>query len=206
MSTATAMRFTAIPMGLICTAALLLLMATLIQTNYTYIEPAKPVNIGNVVMPELKVEVVYDPAPTRPEEPPAPPASPAIENPVQVDAQGPNIAVFHDLSPMNDSLSINFAQPGDYLPIVKVAPQYPRTALSRGIEGEVVVSFTVTATGATRDVVVLSAQTLDGSPTSVFNRAAIRAAEGFKYKPRIENGVAQEVHGVQNRFLFELAR
>ena len=33
---------------------------------------------------------------------------------------------------------------GEYLPIVKVAPVYPRRALQRGIEGFVIVEFTVT--------------------------------------------------------------
>jgi len=87
---------------------------------------------------------------------------------------------------------------------VQVAPQYPRAALSRGVEGYVTVSFTVTETGRTRNVTVLEATTKDGSATSMFDRAAIAAAEQFRYQPRVRDGAAVEVHDVRNRFVFEL--
>lgn len=88
---------------------------------------------------------------------------------------------------------------GDYLPIVKVAPVYPRRAQARGIEGFVIVEFTVTKTGAVRDAVVLSAE-----PENIFNRAALDAALKFKYKPRVVDGVAMEVAGVQNKISFAI--
>ncbi len=46
--------------------------------------------------------------------------------------------------------------------------------------------------------------TTDGKVTSVFDRAAIAAAEKFKYQPQVRDGVPVAVHGVQNRFVFEL--
>ncbi|MCP8900857.1 energy transducer TonB [Gilvimarinus xylanilyticus] len=206
MTTATAMRYTAIPLGFFSTAGLLLLMATLIQTDYHYIEPAAPTTIAKIVMPEL---VIADPVPKaidRPEDPPVPPPVPQVDDKVKIETEGPNTKVFATPTAAADDFTINLAQPGDYLPLVKVAPHYPRRALTRGMEGEVVVSFTVTRTGATRDVIVISAETLEGEATRVFNSAAIRAAEGFKYKPKVENGVPVEVHGVQNRFIFELSK
>ena len=39
---------------------------------------------------------------------------------------------------------------GDYLPIVKVAPIYPRAALSRGLKGECLVRYTVTTADGER--------------------------------------------------------
>jgi periplasmic protein TonB len=89
---------------------------------------------------------------------------------------------------------------GEYLPIVKVNPIYPRRAQEQGIEGSVLVRYTVTTSGATKDVVVVEAQ-----PRGYFERAAIKAAEKYKYKPRIINGVAVEVPGVQTRIYFNLA-
>src|SRR5690606_18067832 len=47
------------------------------------------------------------------------------------------------------------ASDGEYLPIVKVQAQYPRRALQRGIEGYVVVGFTVTPQGTVRDPYVI---------------------------------------------------
>lgn len=88
---------------------------------------------------------------------------------------------------------------GEYLPIVKVAPDYPRKALSRGIEGWVIVEYTVTKNGSIRDPVVV-----DAKPKNIFNRSAIKAALKFKYKPRVIDGQPIEVPGVQNIFKFVL--
>jgi protein TonB len=88
---------------------------------------------------------------------------------------------------------------GDYLPIVKVAPIYPRRAQSRGIEGYVIVEFIVTKNGSVRDPVVITAE-----PASIFDRAAMDAALKFKYKPRVVDGVAMEVAGVQNKISFQI--
>jgi protein TonB len=88
---------------------------------------------------------------------------------------------------------------GDYLPIVKVAPIYPNRAVDRGIEGYVIVEFTVTKTGSVRDPKVI-----EYHPSTIFNRAALAAALKFKYKPRIVNGEAIEVHGVLNKITFML--
>ncbi len=54
---------------------------------------------------------------------------------------------------------------GEYLPIVKVAPVYPRRALQRGIEGFVIVEFTVTKQGAVRDPIVVEA-----NPSGILNK------------------------------------
>lgn len=88
---------------------------------------------------------------------------------------------------------------GDFLPIVKVAPQYPRRALQKGIEGHVTVEFTVTALGT-----VIDPKVIDANPPNIFNRAAINAAKKFKYKPKIVDGKAQAVTGVRNIIRFEL--
>ena len=88
---------------------------------------------------------------------------------------------------------------GDYLPIVKVAPIYPQRAIDRGIEGYVIVEFTVTKTGAVRDPKVVEYQ-----PSPIFNKAALAAALKFKYKPRVVNGEPIEVHGVLNKITFQL--
>ena len=88
---------------------------------------------------------------------------------------------------------------GDYLPIVKVAPVYPSSALSQGLEGFVVVEFTVARSGAVKDVVVVE------STDVLFERAAVEAARKFKYRPRIIAGRTVEVSGVRNRITFDIA-
>ena len=91
------------------------------------------------------------------------------------------------------------ATDGEYLPIMKVAPVSPRRAASRGIEGHVLLEFTVTSVGGVRDPVII-----DARPPGVFERAATEAALKFKYKPKVLNGRAIEVRGVRNLIRFEL--
>jgi periplasmic protein TonB len=92
------------------------------------------------------------------------------------------------------------ANEGEYLPIVKVAPIYPVSAASRGIEGECIVEYTVTANGSTRDIRVVE----ERCPQREFRKPSLAAAARFKYKPRIINGEAVEVVGVQNLFVYNL--
>ena len=88
---------------------------------------------------------------------------------------------------------------GEYLPIVRVAAVYPRRALQRGIEGFVDVEFIVTKQGSVRDPKIIQA-----SPEGIFEQAAIDATLKYKYKPRVVNGEAMEVSGVEVRVTFEI--
>lgn len=138
--------------------------------------------------------------PAKPKTPPPPLTPPQMQqaNP-NADAVSSSFAadIQADAS-LSGGLSLDTGD-GDYLPIVKVAPIYPRRAQSRGIEGYVIVEFTVTKNGSVRDPVVV-----ESNPESIFDRAAMDAALKFKYKPRVVDGVAMEVAGVQNRITFEM--
>ena len=140
--------------------------------------------------------------PPKVEDPPEPPPTP------QMDDVNPNAETIA-ISDVPTEVGINLdatgfgltPSDGEYLPIVKVQPVYPRRALSRGIEGYVIVEFTVTKAGTTRDVRVAEAK-----PSGVFDKAAIKAAEKFKYKPRVVEGQPIEVPGVQNKITFKLEK
>ena len=139
-----------------------------------------------------------------PEKPPKPPETPP-ETPPQdmdnIDPDAPSIDIPRPDVLANTDIGgpggMNIAE-GDYLPIVRVAPVYPSRALSRGLEGFVDMSFTVTTTGTVRDPIVLQ------STSSLFERAATRAVLKFKYKPRVVDGVPVDVPGVKTRITFEL--
>jgi protein TonB len=88
---------------------------------------------------------------------------------------------------------------GEYLPIVKVSPIYPSRAQSQGIEGWVLLKFTVTETGSVRDAEVMEAQ-----PPGIFEEAAKKAVLKFKYKPRVENGRPVAVAGVEHLITFKI--
>lgn len=139
-----------------------------------------------------------------PEKPPKPPETPP-ETPPQdmdnIDPDAPTIDIPRPTITANTDIGgpggMNIAE-GDYLPIVRVAPVYPSRAQSRGLEGFVDMSFTVTTTGTVKDAIVLQ------STSSLFERAATRAVLKFKYKPRVVDGIPVEVVGVKTRITFKL--
>ena len=139
-----------------------------------------------------------------PEKPDKPPDVPPEVPPQDIDTVDPNAPSVNIPPPsVNNNVDIggpggmNVAE-GDYLPIVRVAPVYPARALSRGIEGYVDMSFTVTTSGTVRDPIVLF------STSSLFERAASRAVLKFKYKPRVVDGVPVDVPGVKTRITFKI--
>ncbi len=139
-----------------------------------------------------------------PEKPPKPPETPPETPPQDLDNIDPDAPTINIPPPvMSTDYSIggpggmNIAE-GDYLPIVRVAPVYPARALSRGLEGYVDLSFTVTATGTVSDPIILF------STSSLFERAATRAVLKFKYKPRVVDGVPVDVPGVKTRITFKI--
>jgi protein TonB len=142
----------------------------------------------------------------KPKKPPPPDAPPPQPPTPQLDNLNPNaekiaisaVPVETDIE-MTGGFSLGVGE-GDYLPIVKVAPIYPNRALTRGVEGFCVVQYTVTSLGTTKDPVVVE----DQCTSSLFHRASINAALKFKYKPRIMDGEAVEVPGVQNKFTYEI--
>jgi TonB family protein len=73
-------------------------------------------------------------------------------------------------------------------PVKSVPPEYPQSALAKGVSGSVLLSFTVDAKGNTNDV-----QVLQSTPAGVFDRAAVSAVRRWKYAPVMVNGAAVEV-------------
>jgi protein TonB len=84
-------------------------------------------------------------------------------------------------------------------PILRVPPIYPPRALERGIEGWVLVEFTISPTGAVKDPVIV-----DSEPSSIFHRAALRSIRKWKYRPKVVDGVSVERPGIRTRLTFEM--
>lgn len=87
---------------------------------------------------------------------------------------------------------------GPVVAMMHVRPEYPPSAITRGIEGHVVVAFDVSADGLVHNIRIV------GSSHPVFERAALRAAERFRYKPAVVDGVARESTGLRYRFTFRM--
>jgi protein TonB len=88
---------------------------------------------------------------------------------------------------------------GDAVPMVRVPPQYPERAAQRGIEGRVLIEFTISKSGSVKDAKVIAYE-----PSKIFNKAALKAVSQWKYNPRIENGQAVEQKGIRIAIPFRL--
>jgi len=198
--------------GAVVAASLLFLMQALIASGQTAITETTTTRIVDFVRVKREERVESKRSkpdrPPNPDEPPPEAPQPAMENTAGDVGETSTVQAVHDapvpVADVDIAVSPGFgiaagSADGDYLPIVKVAPVYPQRAIDRGIEGYVIVEFTVTKTGAVRDPKVVEYE-----PSTIFNKAALDAALKFKYKPRIVNGEPIEVHGVLNKITFQL--
>ncbi len=187
--------------GLLVTFTLLWVMQVLIATGKRAIVEEADINLGDFI--RVKKEEVINRDEDEPEKPPEvdepPPEAP--------DQQMDDLDTSQTLSLGRASAQLDIGKlgggriglgDGDYLPIVRVEPIYPRRAQSRGLEGQCLVEFTVDTTGATKDAFAVECT------SSLFERASINAALKFKYKPRVVDGVAEEVKGVQTIITYKM--
>jgi protein TonB len=193
-----------IVIGLVVTAALFWFMQYLIETADRALNEGGSSHLVDFV--RLKRDESIQRRQLKPKKPPPPDTPPPQPPTPQLDNLNPNAEkiaisaapVETDIE-MSGGFSLGVGE-GDYLPIVKVAPIYPQRALSRNIEGYCVVQYVVTKQGTIRDPFVVE----DQCTSSLFHRASVQAALKFKYKPRVQDGQAVEVPGVQNKFTYEI--
>ncbi|MGV6475676.1 energy transducer TonB [Azotobacter vinelandii] len=90
------------------------------------------------------------------------------------------------------------AASSQYLPIAKRAPDYPESALDRGIEGDCTVGYRVDAQGRVEEPRIV------GDCHPLFVRPSLAAARTFRYRPRIVDGRAVVVPDVKNTFHYRI--
>jgi protein TonB len=179
---------------------LFFIMQYLIASADPKIDHSKQNKLTDIVMPEREIEAQVEEKVEKVDEPDEPPPDLATPD-VSMDME--NVEVVNIAPQTKVDIAIEggtmVSGDGEYLPIVKVAPIYPRRAQSRGTTGYCIVEYTVTTSGAIRDP-----QAVDCQPAGVFEDASVKASLKFKYKPRVVDGEAIEVPGVQNKFTYEL--
>lgn len=189
-------------LGAVVTIALIYLMQALIASGAQMEERVNVVRIVDATMPEITMEVMRDIE--RPEQLDdiTPPPPDAADRNINMDT-GPALNISRGGVDVDIDINIGGASlgisDGEMLPLVNIQPQYPTRAAQRGIEGWCQVAFTVTETGGVRDVRVV-----DADPPGMFDQASIRAAERFRFQPRVVNGEGVEVPNVQYVFRFQL--
>jgi len=185
--------------GIIVTFALLWLMQFLIATGKDALSESTDFRIMDFI--RVKQDELVEQRDRKPPKPPEVEEKPPEMPPPQLDNLDPNAPVVNlgRISVGTDMTmgGTDFAVDGEYLPIVRVEPMYPRRAQSRGIEGYCDMEFTVTRTGE-----VINAVATECS-SSVFKNASVKAVLKWKYKPRVVNGEPIDSPGVRTRLTFK---
>src|SRR5690625_5448393 len=99
-------------------------MSSLINVEFEMPEWAPPAVPVNVVMPKIEVEPPRPLPPVKPAEPAQPP--PPIPDTVEVRDPGPGNGITIPPPPVNPPTPTMGMSSGNLMPIVQVAPQYPR--------------------------------------------------------------------------------
>lgn len=186
--------------GVLVTFSLLWVMQVLIATGKKALVDEAEFSLGDFIRVQREEIVQRDE--DEPEPPPEVDEPPPETPDTQMDDLDTSQALTMgraagkiDISMQGGSIGLG---DGDYLPIVKVAPIYPRRAQTRGLDGQCLIEFTVTTTGTVKDAFAVECT------SSLFQKASVNAALKFKYKPRVVDSVPVEVQGVQHIITFKL--
>ena len=182
----------------VVTIGLLFLMRYLVAIDESVLDERAPV--GNLVF--LRSVPEREPPPHRPLPPKKPPETdpPPTMPPRTYTPTGGYGEPFHEQTPPSIAIGTDGVSESRLaIPLLRQAPDYPQRLRARGVEGWVVVSFTITETGATADAVVL-----ESNPPGAFDAAALRAIARYKYHPQLIAGRPVAMPGVTLRMVFEM--
>ena len=192
------------------TVGLFFVMVILIALGDSGIKDDTSVKLTDIVMPEREIDTFMSEVdkPDKPDEQPEDIAQPELDlQPLT----GIDVSVAKPKP--NFKAGGSFFRDGEYIPLFKVVPIYPRRAQERGTMGYALVSFTITETGSVENAVPVEGYCSSKSPEdpnvefrpcSMFNSASARAALKLKYKPKIVDGKAVPVDDVLHRFTYIL--
>jgi protein TonB len=187
---------TSLALAVLITGGLLLAMQAMIATGR-----APLVDSAHRLLPALIPVIEETPVERRRKiEPPPPTQNPPI-GPRIVTDRTTDVRILVPPPPgpaISERGGLTGQMDGSPIALVKVAATYPPRAIGRGLEGYVIVEYTVTALGAVTDVRVVEAS------DAIFEPSAVSAAEQFRYKPRIVAGEPVATPGVLNKFTFAL--
>lgn len=188
--------------AVLVTLLLFLVMQGLISLGVDSRQQQPRQQVANFIMPEHELTLLQQQQ--KPEKPEL-----ASEPPPRLDVKIFEAATPDQqqlrVKPMKSFLNVELGgiglgmSDGEYLPLVRPPPVYPRHALARGLEGYVIVEFVVTRNGTVTEPRVIKAE-----PQGLFEKAALRAVKAYKYKPKMVDGESVSVTGVRQKFTFKL--
>ena len=136
------------------TLALFFVMVILISLGDTGMKEDTSVKLADIVMPDREIDTFMTEVekPDKPEEQPEDIAQPELD---LAPLTGIDVSIAKPKP--NFKAGGSFFRDGEYIPLFKVVPIYPRRAQERGTMGYALVEFTITDTGS-----VENAQTIEG--------------------------------------------
>jgi len=196
-------------LSIVITTALFFVMVVLISLGDSGMKEDTSVKLADVVMPERQIDTFLSEVekPDKPEEQPEDIAQPELDlQPLT----GIDVSIAKPKA--NFKTGGSFFRDGEYIPLFKVQPIYPRRAQERGTQGFAIVSFTITESGSVENAKAIEGYCGDPTgpeselrPCTMFNSASARAALKLKYKPKIVDGKVTSVSDVLHRFTFIMA-
>lgn len=187
----------ALPLAACMTLSLVYGMHLLIKNDFVEIDEPTSVPVIDVVMPPKVIVDRFEEIRKAPEpmEQPATPDDPVWTPPATEGGTGFTLAknTTKTITP-----TINIHGSG-LVKQVMLAPEYPRRALSRGIEGFVDIQYDVTRYGTTENLQVLYAE-----PENIFDTAALRAVAKWKFRPQIIDDEPVPTRGLRERVRFTI--
>lgn len=183
-----------IAIGAVVTLAAFAFMDYLISSDDRAPAEVKPPIVFEIMQdrPDSETKIKTRPLPPPPQ-PKAQPPRPQTMTPAEV--TGPQIGIGGpEIEFENTPINTAFVAQQDTgaTPIVRIDPKYPVDAARDGKEGWVEMAFSIDKAGNVIDATVINAE-----PKRIFNREALRALKGWKYRPKIENGQAVVQTGLQ---------
>lgn len=183
-----------IAIGAVVTLAAFAFMDYLISSDDRAPAEVQPPIVLEIMQdrPDSETKIKTRPLPPPPQ-PKAQPPRPQTMTPAEV--TGPQIGIGGpEIEFENTPINTTFVAQQDTgaTPIVRIDPKYPVDAARDGKEGWVEMAFSIDKAGNVIDATVINAE-----PKRIFNREALRALKGWKYRPKIENGQAVVQTGLQ---------
>ena len=189
------------PIGFAVTLGLLYAMHVLIDSGEAaFVQPREADLLGWIAEPPKDDPPLVDELPERINPPEIPPN---LQPPTTHESGDRRIVVTPGPTDPTPTGGIEFSpynSDGPLVHMVRVQPTYPAIAESRGIEGFVTVRFDVTPEGLASNVTVVE------SSHGIFEKAAIKAAQKFRFKPKVVDGTPVATAGVGYRFRFEMKK
>ena len=132
--------------------------------------------------------------------PPPPNVPPRVE-PDPWEEPGTRVATAQPTTPRQGFAPIGFQMSdGPLVTVMRVEPNYPPSLAQKSVEGYVIVRFDVMRDGGVENVSIVE------SSHRGFERNALSAAQRFRFKARVVDGVPQVTTGVRYLFRFEMTQ